>query len=207
MSPKVSEAYKKEKKIDLLRAAKRVFINKGYTHATMQDVMDESGMSRGGLYSYFNHIDHLFMEVLQFEDQEDILFFEPSDEYPLWTQLTEWLRLQQKNIEGINNSLVRAKAEFFLTSNYARDKENYPYITERYDNIKNAIKGFIQKGIKQGEFQPILDPEHIVLYFISFIDGLMLDTFQLGSQKTDVKVQLTAFQFSLKAMLLPVGEK
>lgn len=203
MSPKVSDAYKKEKKKELLKAARRVFILKGYTHVTMQDVMNEANVSRGGLYAYFNHIDHLFMEVLQFEDREDILFFEPTVDRPLGDQLTDWIKLQQQNIEGINNSLVRAKAEFFLTSNYANEKEHFPYISERYDNLKNAIKRFLQKGMDQQEFKPLLAPEDIALYFISFLDGLMLDTFQLGSEKTNVKAQLTAFECSLKAILNP----
>ncbi|MGE6257064.1 TetR family transcriptional regulator [Heyndrickxia sporothermodurans] len=203
MSPKVSDAYKKEKKKELLKAARRVFILKGYTHVTMQDVMNEANVSRGGLYAYFNHIDHLFMEVLQFEDREDILFFEPTVDRPLWDQLTDWIKLQQQNIEGVNNSLVRAKAEFFLTSNYDNEKENFPYISERYDNLKNAIMGFLQKGMDQREFKPLLAPEDIALYFISFLDGLMLDTFQLGFEKTNVKAQLTAFEYSLKAILNP----
>ncbi|MGE8203869.1 TetR family transcriptional regulator [Heyndrickxia sp. NPDC080065] len=201
MSPRVSEEYKRKKKSELLQAARRVFIEKGYTHVTMQDVMDEANVSRGGLYAYFNHIDHLFMEVLQLDDQDDILFFEPSSEHPLWTQLTNWLRLQQQNIDGIHHSLVRAKAEFFLTSKFTYDKENFPYITERYENLKNAIQNFIQKGIDQEEFFPLLSPEAIALYFISFFDGLMLDTFQLGAEKTKVKTQLIAFEHSLEAML------
>lgn len=206
MSPKVSETYKKEKKKELLQAARRVFIRKGYTSSTMQDVMNEANVSRGALYAYFDHIDHVFIEVLRFDDQEDILFFEPDDLSPLWNQLTNWVKYQQKNIDGISASLVRAKAEFFLTSKYARDKANFPYITERYDKLKNAIKTFIQKGIEQDEFQPQLSPEDIALYLISFFDGLLLDTFQLGSNKTKVKAQLEVFQFSLKTILFPTGK-
>lgn len=203
MSPKVSETYKQEKKKELLQAGKRVFINKGYANTTMQDVMDEAGVSRGALYAYFDHIDHVFIEVLQLEDQEDILFFKPDGKSPLWNQLTTWLNLQKKNIEEINESLVRAKAEFFLTSKYARQNESSSYIADRYDNLKDSIIRFIQSGVEKGEFQPQLSPVNIALYFISFMDGLMLNTFQLTSEKTRVREQLLAFQFSLENILRP----
>ncbi|MED4729102.1 TetR family transcriptional regulator [Aneurinibacillus migulanus] len=207
MSPKVSEEYKREKKNELLQAARRVFIRNGYTHTTMQDIMDEAGVSRGALYSYFDNIEHVFMEVLQFDDQQDILLFEPDDQSSLWTHVTNWIKQQQKNIEAINQSLLLSKAEFFLSSNYVRNKENFPYITERYQRIVDAIKSVIQKGIEQGEFQPCLSPESIALYLVSFLDGLMLNTFQLGSERTNVNEQLTVLLFSLKEMLCPIEEQ
>lgn len=207
MSPKVSEEYKREKKNELLQAARRVFIRNGYTHTTMQDIMDEAGVSRGALYSYFDNIEHVFMEVLQFDDQQDILLFEPNGQSSLWTHVTNWIKQQQKNIEAINQSLLLSKAEFFLSSNYVRNKENFPYITERYQRIVDAIKSVIQKGIEQGEFQPRLSPESIALYLISFLDGLMLNTFQLGSERTNVNDQLTVLLFSLKEMLCPIEEE
>jgi len=204
LSPKVSETYKEAKRRDILQAAQRVFIEKGYNGATMQDVMDESGMSRGGLYGYFHNIDYLFMEVLQFEDEEQILFFKPADRQRLWIQLTDWLQLQRQSIEAVQHSLIRAKAEFFLSSHYIQQKEHFPYIAERYDQLHNAIRSFIQKGIKKREFRPQVEPEHIARYFISFLDGLMLDTYQYGTDKTHVAGQLEAFECSLKSMLSPV---
>ncbi|MBU5485114.1 TetR family transcriptional regulator [Clostridium sp. MSJ-11] len=207
MSPKVSDEYKKEKKVQLLQAAREVFIKKGYIHATMQDIMDEAGVSRGALYAYFNNIDHVFMEVLRFDDEEMLYFFEPNSESLLWSQLTKWLKKQQKAIEAINNSLVLARAEFFLSSNYMKDKDNFPYIKERYDMTVKAISTVIQKGIDKGEFHPRISPESIARYFISYLNGLMLDTFQLGPEVTNVQKQLTTLIFSLEEMLCPIKEE
>ncbi|WP_406243694.1 TetR/AcrR family transcriptional regulator [Tissierella carlieri] len=79
MSPKVSNQYKTNKRKELLEAAKRVFIQKGYIQATMQDIIDEAGISRGALYSYFNNIQHVFEELLKLEDKMDILYFKKED--------------------------------------------------------------------------------------------------------------------------------
>ncbi|WP_240913084.1 TetR/AcrR family transcriptional regulator [Paenibacillus favisporus] len=87
MAPKVSEDYKKERKRELIEAAKKVFIEKGFVHTSMQDIMDKAGISRGVLYRYFNNIEHVFIEVLKYNDQKDIQYFVPSDEGSLWLQL------------------------------------------------------------------------------------------------------------------------
>lgn len=168
MSPKVSEAYKQEKKEKLIHAAKRVFIQKGYTHTTMQDIMDEAGVSRGALYTYFDNIEHAFLEVLQSDDQQEIVFFKPNQSSSLWSQLTNWVQGQQNHIETIQQSLLLARAEFFLSTHSMGNKERVPNLIERYHRIQEAIQEFIQRGIKQGEFQPQLPPIHFSLsHFIS----------------------------------------
>ncbi|GAJ99823.1 TetR/AcrR family transcriptional regulator [Geomicrobium sp. JCM 19055] len=87
MAPKVSEEYKKQRKKKLVEIAKKVFIKKGFVHTSMQDIMDKAGISRGTLYSYFDNIEDVFLEVLKYDDQKDIQYFVPSDEGSIWLQL------------------------------------------------------------------------------------------------------------------------
>ncbi|MGG3311600.1 TetR family transcriptional regulator [Paenibacillus lautus] len=204
MCPRVSEEYKREKKFEILTAARRVFIRKGYTRTVMQDILDEAGMSRGAVYAYFDNVEHVFIEVLRFDDQETLGFFEPDPQYPIWNQLMDWVQKQQGDISLIQHSLVLARAEFFLSSSYVHAKKEYPYITERYQLTVEAMGRVIRKGKEQGEFQPRLEPEAIARYMISFLNGLMLDTFQLGSMVTSVPEQLETFIHSLNAMLNPI---
>lgn len=203
LAPKVSDEYKKEKKEELIKAAKQVFIKKGYVHTSMQDIMDKAEISRGAFYSYFDNIDHVFIEVLKYEDEQDIQLFITTDEKPLWAGIKRWVTDQQSNIEEIDQSLLYAKAEFFLSSQYAKNKENFPYISKRYDRTIEAIESVIRKGMDRGEFQPYLSPNSIARYLISFINGLMLDTFQLGHEKTEVKDQLNVLLFTLEKMINP----
>jgi len=150
MAPIVSEEYKKERKRGLIEAAKKVFIEKGFVRTSMQDIMDKAGISRGALYSYFNNINHVFIEVLKHDDQKDIQYFVPCEEGPLWPQLKNWIEEQQIYIEAIDQTLVYAKAEFFLSSNYANNKDNFPYISERYNRITEAIEEVLNEGMRKG---------------------------------------------------------
>lgn len=203
MAPKVSEEYKNQKRIDLLQAAKRVFIQKGYIRATMQDIMDKAGVSRGALYAYFDNIEHVYMELLQFEDQQDVFAFSLDDENTSWQQLANWIWKQYKEIENIDQTLLLANSEFFMSANYKTNKESYPYITARYERIIDVLTRFFEQGIVQGDLSPRLPVESIARYLVSFIDGLMMGTAHLGSERTKVKDQVDTLLFTLKEMLCP----
>ncbi|RAT97816.1 TetR family transcriptional regulator [Brevibacillus sp. Leaf182] len=204
MAPKVSDEYKTKKKIELLQAAKRVFISKGYTRATMQDVMDEAGVSRGALYAYFDNLEHLYLELLQFEDQQDVQFFTPIAGETSWNQITKWVYKQQVEIEKIEQTLSQANSEFFLSLKDQQKQQTYPYVTTRYEKMVDVLTAFFAHGTATGEFKPQLPPEAIARYLITVIDGLMLDTAHLGAEKTKVPAQMEALLFSLRAMLGPV---
>ncbi|XID94954.1 TetR/AcrR family transcriptional regulator [Paenibacillaceae bacterium WGS1546] len=157
------------------------------------------------MYSYFDNIEHVFIEVLKYDDQKDIVV--SSGEGPLWPQLKTWIEEQQHDIESIDQTLLYAKAEFFLSSNYANHKDNFPYISERYNRTAEAIEEVLNEGMRTGEFSPQQSTRSIARYILSFINGLMLDTFQLGHEQTQVKDQLSVFLLSLEKLMNPTSVK
>lgn len=40
---------------EIINAAMKFFLEKGYIHATMEDIIDETELSKGGVYHYFNN--------------------------------------------------------------------------------------------------------------------------------------------------------
>lgn len=203
MAPRVSESYKSDKKEELVENAKEVFIEKGFVRTSMQDIMDKAGISRGTLYSYFDNIEHVFLEVLKYDDQKDIQYFELTDEISVWLQLKNWIDKQQLYIKRIDQTLLHARAEFFLSSNYANDTDSFPYVSERYNRIIEAIELALNKGKRKGEFKPQQSTHSIAQYLVTFINGLMLDTFQLGYEQTEVEEQLSVLTLSLKMLIRP----
>ena len=121
----------------------------------MQDIIDEAGISRGALYSYFNNIQHVFEELLKLEDKMDILYFKKEDRSSFWQQLINWIRIQQKNIESINQSLLLCKTEFFLTTYRNSNETSNPYVIERYKELASSIKEFIEEGAKKRRIQTL----------------------------------------------------
>lgn len=203
MCPRVSDEYKETKKREIAAAARRVFIRKGFAHAVMQDIMDEAGISRGALYAYFDNLEHVFMEVLRYDDEELFQWTGPELQSQVWETLMKWLREIEQDLMKLQHSLVRARAEFFLSSAYVRNKQHYPYIQQRYENAVDAISRVIRAGEDRGEFQPLQEARTIAGYTLSFLNGLMLDTYQLGPDATRAERQLDAFRHTLKHLLNP----
>jgi len=58
--PKVVPEYKEEAKSRILEAANKVFAEKGYHEATMDDIAKRLGVSKGAIYLYFASKEDLF---------------------------------------------------------------------------------------------------------------------------------------------------
>ena len=67
--PKVTEAYKEKKRLEVLRTAEEVFIKKGYQHTTMTDIVEASGWSRGAVYTYYPNTESMFQAIMAEKDK------------------------------------------------------------------------------------------------------------------------------------------
>lgn len=63
--PRVTEAHKEARRDEILSAAQRVFARSGYRGASIPMIIEESGLSAGAIYSYFNGKEVLFRAVVE----------------------------------------------------------------------------------------------------------------------------------------------
>lgn len=61
--PKISDERKLERSRQILDAARRCFVEKGFHRASMSDVIRESGLSAGAVYSYYSSKEELIAAV------------------------------------------------------------------------------------------------------------------------------------------------
>ena len=61
--PKVSELHKERRREEILAAAQRCFAKHGYEGATVARLEEESGLSRGAIFNYFENKEALFVEI------------------------------------------------------------------------------------------------------------------------------------------------
>ena len=54
-----------ERKWQIRYAAKNVFLRKGFHNTTMEDVISESGMSKGGVYRYYKSISDMLFDLME----------------------------------------------------------------------------------------------------------------------------------------------
>lgn len=63
--PKVTDAHRAARRDEILDAAQRVFARKGYRGSSITAIIDESGLSAGAIYSYFEGKQELFHAVVE----------------------------------------------------------------------------------------------------------------------------------------------
>ncbi len=113
-----SKKKKRQKREAILESAKVVFSKKGLIDATMQDIIEECGISRGGIYLYFQSVDAIFLEVLQqrsqrrFNEVRAMIKANASFE----TILTKYFEDHKyRLLHSISDSMLRATYEYYYT--------------------------------------------------------------------------------------------
>jgi len=191
--PKVTESYRRKRQIEIAQAVKSVFDRKGYTNTSMKDIMLAANIARGTLYSYFNNIEQVFLEVLTLVDNQAFSDAE-NDNIPFTDRLDIWI---YKEILGLirQPSLVQARAEYFFSL------EDTTFFEERHNGFIEELTAFLEKGVESGEFSPKKNIRSIAKYMLSFVDGLMINTSQLGETSNAVLDQLDIFHTSIYHLL------
>ncbi|WP_394219149.1 TetR/AcrR family transcriptional regulator [Halobacillus trueperi] len=201
MSPRVSKEHLKQRRADIMEAARNVFIKHGYEHTTMKHVMEAAGVSRGGLYQYFSNKEDLFEALLEegltdeAEATEDSL--EKVESY--WDLLMQLLFGEDGNPDTEMDPLAPSKLEFFITGR--NDERRRAYGEKRYETGLRMYNDLIKKGQKSGEFSDRYESELVARSIITFIDGLALDHAILPEEKVKLKEQSALFVDYLKMAL------
>jgi AcrR family transcriptional regulator len=63
--PRVSEAHRELRREQILEAARRCFIRKGFHQSSMADVFAEAGLSAGAVYRYFRSKDEIITAIAE----------------------------------------------------------------------------------------------------------------------------------------------
>lgn len=170
MVPKVDVSA--ERRDQIIQAALACFTRKGYNNTTMDDIVAESGLSKGTLYWYFKSKDNLFKSAI-------LSFFERSfgqeeaiADLGQCPTAAEKLRFLAQVIVGLGEwakGIFNLFLEFWASS--TRREEAARLWTDLLVQYKDLLVGIIEEGIRNGEFRPV-DAEPLVWAMMSTYDGL-----------------------------------
>ena len=63
--PKFERKTKEERCREIIEAAKKVFLKKGYRNTTMEDIVAATSLSKGGLYQYYKNTKAIMFDIMQ----------------------------------------------------------------------------------------------------------------------------------------------
>ena len=143
-----------EKKQQILDAALKVFVNKGYSDTRMNDIVVGSGMSKGAIYHHYSSKRELFLELIDFWE----IYCFPNILDKKYKNKTAAGTLREI-VRDIINTFKKKRyvflAELEIWSLANHDKDVRDKTKNLYMNLLELFSGIILKGIDSGEFKKI----------------------------------------------------
>jgi AcrR family transcriptional regulator len=180
--PRVSRQHEQEVRDRIVRAAIRVFGDRGFHRATMQDIVRESGLSVGAIYTYFSSKSDLILAGCDLiTDQE----------------LGE-LRTRLASVSGYRERIATAVGFFFDSLEVERSRgtsmlmtqawaeaDSDPAIREmlrrRRSDIVTPCLMLLQEGVVRGELPAWLDVASLARGLSALLDGIIIEVAEEGS--------------------------
>ncbi|TXK80624.1 TetR family transcriptional regulator [Paenibacillus sp. N3.4] len=201
MSPKVSDEHKEQRRRQLLDAAERVFIRKGYESATMKDFVEEAEMSRGWIYLYFSSKEEIFAAIVERMDADNTKQVENqlAQSSSMWETVAALLDQQKEDLAESSSSMASVMYEYFISG--WRSEERKAQLAGRYASGFGIFTTLIEKGIERGEFKPTLSVPLIAKIIAAQLDGILTHTLAVGHEQAEVENQIDALIAYSKQLL------
>ena len=195
---------RKENKKFILKAAERVFAQKGYSLATMDDIAEEAQFSKATLYRYFKSKSDIFFNIIfsSFEETHQkvtkIMLNEMSAEDKLRELISYIVSFYHKKKKiarilfmerPVMKKIFRIGPETQISHSSLHPKIPYEF-KAKMEQIFNIICEIINKGIESGEFRKV-DVRDAAFIFGAMLRGFYfkgpLDNKEYGiSKSTDL---------------------
>lgn len=156
-------------KEEILRAALQLFVQKGYTNTSMDDVAEAVGLTKGGLYHHIEKKEDLLRQI---HDQllDAYMIRVPSAidglEDPI-EKLAAWVRAHTMIVMDY---VLHIKV--FFTEIDQLSEETLKRMVERRDKVQKILEEILASGIAAGKIRPEIDPNissFLILGMINWI--------------------------------------
>jgi AcrR family transcriptional regulator len=170
MSPR--EDVSEERKEQILDAATEVFAQKGFDHARMDDIVEETGLSKGALYWYFKSKDDIIFGImdrlfrLEFKALEELKDDDSSASESL-------LKFTDLAIKDINRMMRFMPITYEFLALAFRNKLVQKAIKQYMNSYVSILDPMIQRGVDSGEFKEV-NPREVSAAVGAIIEGTML---------------------------------
>jgi len=154
---------------DVVRAAGRLFADRGYHGTSMRDLGKELGLLGSSLYSHVSSKQDLLVEVVE----EGSRLFEASAEKALATEGTASDRLQALiagHVDVVVDNIEVART--FLNEARMLDGEHRSRIIAARDHYEEAFRSVIREGMADGSLGREVDPKIVSILILSILNAI-----------------------------------
>jgi AcrR family transcriptional regulator len=166
------EQRRQQTRARLLDAAGQVFARRGFHGATVDEVADAAGYTKGAVYSNFATKDELFLALLDQRLAAQLEQVEALDAIESAGELRAALRAQTEQEFAAARDFGLLQVEFWL---YAmRNPAAQAALAQRYRQLRDRLAALIAGRWTRHQATPPLPPEHLAALAIATDSGLFL---------------------------------
>ena len=154
---------------DVVRAAGRLFADRGYHGTSMRDLGKELGLLGSSLYSHVSSKQDLLVEVVE----EGARLFEESAEKAVATEGTASDRLVALiagHVDVVVDNIEVART--FLNEARMLDASHRARIVDARDHYEEVFRSVIREGVADGSFAGDSDPKTSSIFILSILNAL-----------------------------------
>jgi len=161
-----------ERKSQIINAAEGVFTKKGFDEARMDDIAEETGLSKGTLYLYFKSKDDLIIAILDRIFQREFRAFDEMDFSKMSSTeiVNRFVDTVAKDIKLMLRLMPIAYEFLALAFRNKTVQKALKVYVNRYMDILVPI---IQRGIDSGEFKQV-DAKEVAIAMGAVLEGTIL---------------------------------
>lgn len=172
---------KDETREHILKIAAEVFAQKGFANASMNDIVQATAISKGGIYWHFKSKDEIIQAIFVqfFEMQISFLRMMLNQEGSARVRLLGLADSLGRMLAESKNESQRFPHPLDFYSQSLRQPTLLEFMKPYLDNYLKIMAELIQKGIDEQEFVPC-HAEDAALVLLSSLDGLVLASSLFG---------------------------
>ncbi|MDQ4483207.1 TetR/AcrR family transcriptional regulator [Bacillus cereus] len=162
-----------ERRKEILETAERLFLTKGYTKTTVNDILKEIGIAKGTFYHYFKSKEEVMDEIIMRVIKEDVAkakVIVSNPNIPVLEKLFQVLMEQSPKSGDIKDKMIE---QFHQPNNAEMHQKS---LVQSIIHLSPVLTEILEQGIEEGIFSTSYPQETIELLLSSaqviFDDGL-----------------------------------
>jgi AcrR family transcriptional regulator len=166
------EQITEKRRKQILDAAVLVFSERGFHGARMDDIVKQSGLSKGALYWYFESKDQLIETILDdfFEQELVLLRAALSASGTVSERLKAFTLILMQDMQEMPSFLPIA-FEFYAAA--TRQSPIRETLQRHFRDYRSALQSMLDQGVESGELRQV-DTESIAVALMALFEGLTL---------------------------------
>ena len=172
--PKISLAHEQQRRAQILAAAMACFARQGYHATSMDDVVRESGLSVGAIYSYFPSKEELFLALSDERAEQTLaylneLFRRPG---PMVDKSREAVDYFFNLLSDDLVPLARVNVEFL--SQAAKSERIKERQQRRCESVRQFLRWLLGEAQQRGEVRADVDVSAAAELMLALNEGILL---------------------------------